>query len=50
MFGLEHGVIFDALVTLHKDSSVSEHPRFIVQLWEQYGSGFSHIEGPFLAC
>jgi hypothetical protein len=43
-------VIFDALVTLLKDLSVSEHPGFTVQLWGLYGSSFSHIEGPFLAC
>jgi hypothetical protein len=48
--GLEYGVTFDALVTLLKDLYVSEHPGFTVQLWGLYGSGFSHIEGPFLAC
>jgi hypothetical protein len=48
--GLEHGVIFGALVSLHKDSSVDEHPGLTVQLWGLYGSGFSLVWGPFLAC
>jgi hypothetical protein len=41
---------FGALVTLLKDLSVSEYPGLTVQLWGLYGSGFSHIEGHFLAC
>jgi hypothetical protein len=38
---LEHGVIFAALVSLHKDLSVRDHPGHIVQLWGLYGSGSS---------
>jgi hypothetical protein len=41
---------FGALVTLLKDLSVSEHLGLTVQLWGLYGSSFSYIEGPFLAC
>jgi hypothetical protein len=43
-------VTFDALIALRKDSSISDNPGFTVQLWGLYGSGFSHIERPFLAC
>jgi hypothetical protein len=41
--GQSIGLSFGALVALHKDSSVSEHPELTVQLWGLYGSGFSHI-------
>jgi hypothetical protein len=37
------GYLYGALVSLHKDSSVSEHLGL-------HGSGFSHIEGLFLTC
>jgi hypothetical protein len=30
--GLEHDAFFGALVSLHKDSSISEHPGLTVQL------------------
>jgi hypothetical protein len=43
------GYFYGALVSLYKDSSVNEYPRLTVQLWGLHGSGFSHIEGPFLA-
>jgi hypothetical protein len=49
--GLEHiGLSYGALVSLHKDLSVSKHPGLTVQLWGLYGSGFSQVWGPFLAC
>jgi hypothetical protein len=32
---------FDALVSLHKDLSVRDHPEHTVELWGLYGSGSS---------
>jgi hypothetical protein len=36
-------LFFGALVSLHKDLSVSEHPGLTVQLRGLYGSGFSQV-------
>jgi hypothetical protein len=41
------GLYFGALVPLHKDSSVDEHPGLIVQLLGLYGSSSSCLEDLF---